>query len=240
MAIDKGYKTEHVDIVDKTIMHYFCKPIAPLFYLTGHTANSISIYGFIFTIGSLYYLCLNDMLRFTLYFWIAYFLDCLDGYYARIYNMVSSKGDVFEHLRDIISLILMLIICCVKYIINQRIKLIIILANLAVGMHVGCTQKEHINRNYFETLDLLQVLCFNNTIASWTPYYGVGLYMLTLNIIIIYLSEGVMFLFKICFIITGGIYFIGKWRNGIDKLHNKNNGIIKIPVKSLDISRNDF
>ena len=239
MSTNKGWKTKNVDIIDKAILRYFCEPVAPLFRATGHTANSISVYGLFFTIGSLYYLAQDHMIRFTIYFWIAYLFDCLDGYYARKYNMVTELGDLFEHVRDLISLVLTALICCLQYVVTQRIMFLTVLANLATGLHVACTQKNHVDRDYVETLDLLQILCFDNNISSMAPHYGVGFYMVTVNVVIVYLSKGLGFLIKCCILASMIIYFYGYYHANYQNRKMKTSGskygteVISIPKESF-------
>ena len=45
---------------------------------------------------------------------IFYFMDCLDGHFARKYNMVTVFGDYFDHFVDILSLSLLYLILVSK------------------------------------------------------------------------------------------------------------------------------
>jgi len=33
---------------------------------------------------------------------LSYFMDCIDGYYARKYNMVTEFGDLYDHIKDVL------------------------------------------------------------------------------------------------------------------------------------------
>jgi len=151
------------------------------------------------------------MLRFTVYFWTAYVLDCLDGYFARTYDMVTPFGDLFEHSRDVACLFLMMITCVAKYHITWYVAMIAIISSALTGIHVGCIQQRFSDRNYSETLDVFKGLCFNKTVGDLSLSYGVGMYMLTLYALVLYLSGGLFLFVKLAMIITIVLYFIGAY-----------------------------
>jgi phosphatidylglycerophosphate synthase len=206
---DVGLKVKVADVVDGLINHYFCATVAPWFKATGHTANLISIYGTVLTLGALWYLWKDDMLRFSVYFWLAYLFDCLDGYFARKYDMVTTFGDVFEHVRDTVSLLLMMMICVYNYIITKPIILMTIVSSILTGIHVGCVQQRFIDRSYEETLDLLKGLCINETISEISMCYGVGMYMTTLYLMVLYMSGGAWLFLKLTSLSIISLYFLG-------------------------------
>lgn len=201
-------KGASIDLVDNFINRYACEPLAPLFHATGHTANSISVYGTLFTFAAIWYLWKDDMLRFSIYFWVAYVLDCLDGFYARRYNMVTSFGDIFEHVRDVTSLIIMMVICCINYTVTKPIIYLTMVSSLLTGIHVGCVQKHFINHDYTESLDFLKGLCIEHI----STYFGTGLYMATLHLIALYLSQGFILFLKLTSIFVILCYFVDLYR----------------------------
>ena len=209
MPIDPGYKLAKMDVVDGAILKYICSPIAPILKATHHTPNIISAYGLFFTAGSLWYLWKDDMLRFSMYFWLSYVLDCLDGYFARRYNMVTPIGDMFEHIRDILSLAGMILICCIKYEITRSVAMVTMLSSALTGFHVAYMQKKFTNRTYGETLDILCCLCWHDQLDEISSPFGVGVYMATLYVIILYLSGGIFLFVKWGFIVTVILYFTG-------------------------------
>ena len=72
-------------------------------------------------------------------FFLWYFLDCLDGHYARKYDMVTVFGDYFDHLVDtwLVSIILLNIYNRISGL--QLCLLIIMLIGLVV--FVGCQER---------------------------------------------------------------------------------------------------
>jgi len=198
-----------VDAVDAFIVGRICRPIAPFFRATGHTANTITAYGVMFSLAFIWYLWKDDMMRFSFYFWIAYVLDCLDGYYARRYDMVSKFGDIFEHVRDVASIASMFAICTFKYVVSQHVMIIVLATSLITGIHVGCSQKAFLDRDYDESLDVLKTLCFAESFRELFSLYGIGMYMVTLHLVILYLSRGAMFFVKLFLFAIVCLYFIG-------------------------------
>ena len=210
--VRKGLKVEHNEPIDNFIVKYFCNPISPLFRITGHSANMISIYGLALSLVSLYYLFNDDILRFTFYFWVCYGLDCLDGYYARRYNMVTAWGDMFEHVRDITYIILTIGMTIFKYTLTDYAMYVLVLSSVLTGIHVGCVQKSYNNNGFDrvpETLDYLEFLCYDPAFIHLSGHFGVGMYMVTLNILILYLSKGMYYFVKCCGLILFLIYGIG-------------------------------
>ena len=165
--------------------------------------------GTVLTIGGLWYLFKDDMLRFSLYFWLSYLFDCLDGYFARRYNMVTAYGDIFEHTRDVLSLLIMMIICIYNYTISKPVILITIISSGLTGIHVGCVQDRFVNRDYKETLDFFKFLCMKGELSELALCYGVGMYMATLYLVILYLSGGIWLFTKLTGLSVISLYFIG-------------------------------
>lgn len=210
--IPDGLKINNDEPIDNMIVDYICRPIAPLFHFTGHTPNMISVYGVCFSIASLYSLATDDILRFTLYLWTAYVLDCLDGYYARKYDMVTDWGDIFEHLRDLLALVSTLGLCGMKYKITEYVFGILFISSALTGIHVGCVQQMYSSvdpTRSLETLDILQFLCFDNSLMYFSNYFGVGMYMIIINTLVLYLSGAFYTIAKILFVTATSVYSIG-------------------------------
>jgi len=114
-----------------------------------------------------------------LYF-LGYFFDCLDGNYARKYNMVSEFGDLYDHLSDMIKTIALIIVILnlnIKY--NTKILFLFvhILFFITMLIHLGCQEKIINSRSGM--LNTLKHLCSRNDYINYTKFVGCG----TLNII---------------------------------------------------------
>lgn len=162
--------------------------------------------------ASLYFLATDDIFRFTLYLWSAYIFDCLDGFYARKYDMVTESGDVFEHVRDLLALVSTLGLCGFKYRITEYVFGIWFLSSALTGIHVGCVQQMYSTVDPVrsaETLDILQFLCFDPSLMYFSNYFGVGMYMIIINVLVLYLSNAFYTLAKIALVTIASIYAVG-------------------------------
>lgn len=203
-------KTNTGEPIDNFINRYISEPLCPVFKRFSHTPNMISVYGAIVSVVHLYYIWVEDFPRFTFYFWLSYIFDCLDGYYARKYNMVTKKGDYFEHIRDILSLLSISAILIFKY--KDQISSFAIMlfasSSFMTGIHVGCTQIQY-NGSLGESLDVLKFTCFHPSIASFSQYFGVGMYMAVINFLVLYISKSIWILIKHLLLILSTVVFAG-------------------------------
>ena len=74
--------------------------LSPSFYQMGFTPNAITALSGIFGIMSIYSLYINQHYQAGIYFFIQYFFDCMDGFFARKYKMTSKMGDFYDHVKD--------------------------------------------------------------------------------------------------------------------------------------------
>lgn len=149
--------------------------------------------------------------------------------------MVSDTGDLFEHIRDIASLIFMCLHCCLNYVISRRLIILAVCVHLMTGIHVGCLQKQYAHEHN-ESLDLLQIMCIDDSVAYWSSFYGVGMYMVTWNLVVIYLSHGFVAIVKLLFMLAGVIYFLGvsKRQNQMSDETNVRNEIDEPEIISIN------
>ncbi len=119
-------------------------------YTLGITPNMVTFLGLIVRILGLYLLYYYDQIVWFIVIEIfGYFLDCLDGYYARSYDMVTDIGDWFDHASDWIFSLSYAAIVYIKYhhIMDRSALLVAIyivlfwLSYLMMGNRAGCTEK---------------------------------------------------------------------------------------------------
>lgn len=77
------------------------EPIQPILYKLGIVPNMITGLGVIIRLITLHYLSIGNKELFLIGSIFTYFLDCLDGNYARRYNMCTVIGDYFDHFSDL-------------------------------------------------------------------------------------------------------------------------------------------
>ena len=76
--------------------------ISPYFKSINATANHITTIGVICRIIAIYYLSADSYRISAIFYFMGYFFDCLDGYYARKYNLTSHYGDLYDHISDVV------------------------------------------------------------------------------------------------------------------------------------------
>lgn len=156
--------------------------IIPYFHKWGFTPNMITTLSFVTALISLY-LFNNDYYLYSGILWgINFIFDCMDGHMARKYNMVSTFGDIYDHITDWITVLLLLYLMYNKkrYILITIILIFIIL----MIIHVGC--QERIYNNKKPTLiSMLKILCPNEKYIYYTRYFGCGTVTLVIILAII-------------------------------------------------------
>jgi phosphatidylglycerophosphate synthase len=106
--------------------------------------NHITTVGLIFGILGVVFFARGQWIESIICLWIYYFTDCLDGLYARKYDMVTKAGDYYDHLRDwtVTGLFFYMIYTSLKST-NQKTTFIV-LASITVitsMIYVGCQEK---------------------------------------------------------------------------------------------------
>lgn len=152
----------------------------PLFHATGHTPNAITAYSGLFAALAVWQAWRGNLVAFSVAWIVAYWFDCADGHYARMYGMETKLGDMLDHVKDTVAMLALIAVVWVKY---NPSWLAVVAGVVVLGLslvHLGCQQKhyaQHIGKNSGESLDGLQVLCpSDNTeeALQWTRYVGVG------------------------------------------------------------------
>ena len=73
---------------------------APLFKSLGATPNIITTLSVVASLLAARSVMSSKKASFTLWAVLAYFFDCLDGHFARRYDMCSKFGDYYDHITD--------------------------------------------------------------------------------------------------------------------------------------------
>lgn len=121
------------------------------------TANQITLMSTLSTFVSCYYLYHNNIKLFSIYYFIGYLLDCIDGRYARKYKMTSLLGMVLDATSDIISNIVLFIILSKYHKLENFKYIFIILLFLSYKLSISFGLNEAIsshkntgNDNFYE------------------------------------------------------------------------------------------
>src|SRR5271170_5115362 len=79
----------------------FCDKLNPYMKEINIIPNHLTTLALICTCISFYYIYYDNFTLGALFFGIAYIFDCMDGNYARKYDMVTEFGDWYDHLVDL-------------------------------------------------------------------------------------------------------------------------------------------
>ena len=88
--------------------------VSSIFKKYNFTPNMLTTISAFFGFLSIYAICKDKFLSGGILYFISYYFDCLDGYYARKYDMVTKFGDYYDHISDTVKIIT--IICTLYYI----------------------------------------------------------------------------------------------------------------------------
>jgi phosphatidylglycerophosphate synthase len=169
-----------------------CESACPFFSSYNFTPNHITTFSLMFGIISVVCLYKGYVLNFAITFFISYFFDCLDGHYARKYNLVTEFGDYYDHVKDIsITILLICVIfhryrnCSSK---NLKFAGVIFLIFLFLALvHIGCQEKVYIGNS--ETLGGLKHLCSRGEDIKWSKYFGIGTFNIIFVLLVIYMEQ---------------------------------------------------
>ncbi len=122
-----------------------CDKMNPILYKYNFTPNIITTISFLFTLLSLYFLIKGEYLLAGISHIISYYFDCSDGKFARKYDMITTFGDYYDHITDILGIFLpILVIYLNKNISRRYFVTMIIITFIFMGLmtfHIKNTEK---------------------------------------------------------------------------------------------------
>lgn len=144
-----------------------CDWLCPHLYSLDFTPNIITTIGTLIGLWSLYSLWQGKLLSFIVLYSLSYFFDVLDGHYSRKYCMETEIGDYYDHIRDNIMIIMLLVVVYCRY--RNKLPGYVLLTSLCIMvfysviliMYTGCLDRvEHPYRPHSDTLNWCKKLCF--------------------------------------------------------------------------------
>jgi len=179
------------------IMYKMIEYIAPGLYKLGFTPNILTTLGNISTLIFVYFMFQYNFKMAALFYLLSYIFDCLDGYIARSYNMVSKFGDWYDHISDALKTLLYFY---ALFKINRKLGALSFVVVFAL-LFLTCIYLSHQEIYYNKpessyTLDVLKCLSFGanpsnvNEYLKITRYFGCGTtYLVMILIILFYKKE---------------------------------------------------
>ena len=165
-----------------------------IFHNLGMTPNILTTLSIVFGFIAAYQI-LRGRLWLAAIFWIiAYYFDCADGKFARKYNMVSKFGDLYDHLGDLVKVI---VVFLALFYTNKKgitvrqlffISIIIILGFLQM-IHMGYQESIYNKKDESPYLNIIRQLFVNEEkaeqIICYTRYFGCGTLFICISILIL-------------------------------------------------------
>jgi phosphatidylglycerophosphate synthase len=177
---------------------FFAEFLCPTFKKIGFTPNGITTLSLVFGMLSVHALYTGKLYKFGILYYISYFFDCLDGHYARKYDMITKFGDAYDHVKDFVVTVSIIAVFILRNRDIPRDKMIgviaiILLAHVCMNSHLGCQEKIY-NKEESGTLSHLKYLCpgtredaMNN--IKFTRYFGCATINILMILIIIYVEK---------------------------------------------------
>jgi len=183
---------EYLESPIDNFLYVLIEKVAPTFHKLGFSPNMITTLGNVSTIFSVYALYKHQFLISSLFFILSYMFDCLDGYVARTYNLVTEFGDYYDHISDATKII---VVCFMLYRINPSLFLatlpLLIIMGTLMCSYLAYQEKFYGNSEASYTLSLFDNLCFASSDKrelihhmSYTRYFGCGTFIAIMSIII--------------------------------------------------------
>lgn len=164
-----------------------CEPASVWLYKnTNITPNMITTIGVIFGILSIYNLINKNYVNSFIFYWISYYIDCLDGYFARKYDMVTEFGGYYDFIRDIIVNLSLVTIIFFELKTNRSkflFTIIMIISYYWMLVHLGC--QEVIYNDDESALGALKNLCSHHSHINNTKFVGCGTTVLITSLFIL-------------------------------------------------------
>ena len=171
--------------------YYSIEYISDTVFNLNITPNMITFVGFISALLSAYFLYEKKIIYCIIFWLISYYLDLLDGYIAKKYNQGSVFGGWFDHISDIIKLIVYLYVLYIHKKFNV-IYIIIILTILGLSNTACRTKFLKKDTDKKDSLYLVQKMCPDKNYVKYTRYWGEGTIGLIIPVIILYYYKNEM------------------------------------------------
>lgn len=145
------------------------------------TPNQITIFNIILRIYIIYLFKNGIYNNIPILLMFSCFLDYLDGYIARKYNMVSRMGDYLDHIGDNVFMIILIYMMYRKLKKKYKIWFVgaLIIFVACMIMNVGCQQK-CCSSHKSDTIDIFIGACYDMNIINYTKHGGFVLFYLFL------------------------------------------------------------
>ena len=157
------------------------------------TPNMITTVSNTFSIFGVYYLYNGYAFPYFLCVWLGYFFDCLDGHFARKYDMCTVFGDYYDHVSDVIVHIALFASWYMKYSVlffqlSITLRIICVTGLLLIGfmaaVHIASQEIHHsriaVTNHRSNSMNVLKTFyLIDKKYLKYTRYFGAGTLMTT-------------------------------------------------------------
>lgn len=169
---------EHLESPVDNLIYSTIDEVSELFYKWRWSPNMITTLSSFFGLLSVYLLYIDKFILAGIMYFISYYFDCLDGYYARKYNMVTEFGDYYDHFKDVSVFILLGIVLFKKKLYTGLLFFIPLI--LIMCVHFGC-QEIYYGKNESGTLNFTKNIACKfvdnknvEKVMKFTRHFGCG------------------------------------------------------------------
>lgn len=183
---------QHLDNPLDTMLIDISEAISPALKATGHTPNLITTYSFGSSLLAIYALHRGNLPAFSVLWALQYFWDCVDGHFARKYSMTSEFGDMYDHVTDITSEVILGLVAFHRYNIPVWLVVVLLVVVVLQTVHLGCQQRYAHGTGLLkgkESLDMAQGLCPSTSWLPWTRWVSPGTMHLIVILAVWYLEK---------------------------------------------------
>jgi len=182
------------------MIYILVEEVTPYLYKAKLTPNMITTFGNILSILGLINLWSRKYFEASIYFGVAYILDCVDGYMARKYNMVSKFGDYYDHISDVSKMLLFSVsLLLLKPKIFLKILPVIGIFGYLLGIHMYYQEYYYNKKESSPSLDYLKLIIPNKLkpknkkeskkFMRVARYFGCGTFNLVIVLIIMFYDK---------------------------------------------------
>lgn len=159
--------------------------VRPYFHNMGFSANGITYLSIIFGFGSAYLLYKENFIYAAVLYAISYYLDCLDGNYARYYKDYSVLGDYLDHYSDLAINGVILYLLVIHFGIDNRITALLVFLLGMMYLHVGLQEKYYNTSEKSESMGgFIKDIGLNKDWIHITKLFGCGTFTLVMTLLI--------------------------------------------------------
>ena len=167
------------------VLYDISAELLPTFHSLNFTPNGITTLSLLSGLGACCYLYNKQFIPFAILYTLSYLFDCMDGAYARKYNMVTEFGDLYDHVKDWTVFAIIFYILTSKYGLFNHKKLLLfsLVMTYMTAVQVGCQEKLY-EKEESATLNFTKSLCPAQTreeleqLMPYTRFFGLGSYFL--------------------------------------------------------------